>query len=293
MGNGQPDKEDMRLARLIRMISVAALLLDARPASAEEDSGAMSHESICALIETEAGAERIPPGFLARLIWKESRFNRYAVSPKGAQGIAQFMPQTAAERRLSDPFDIPSSIKASAALLADLSEAFGNLGLAAAAYNAGSDRVARWIAGNSYLPAETQDYVFSITGIAAGDWTEDDVTTPDFVLDDKLTFKEACVKLASRGPAPIAIAEGPRKPWGMQVTANFSRDRAVSSFVRLQRRYGSILGGVDPIVLRTRAPARGSRALFAVRVGAETRQEAETLCGKLRAAGGSCVVFRN
>jgi soluble lytic murein transglycosylase-like protein len=77
----------------------------------------------------------------------------------GAQGIAQFMPGTAQERGLADPFDPEQAIPAAASLLRDLSQRFGNLGLAAAAYNGGPNRVSAWLAGNGSLPAETQDYV--------------------------------------------------------------------------------------------------------------------------------------
>jgi soluble lytic murein transglycosylase-like protein len=60
-----------------------------------------------------------------------------AVSRAGAQGVAQFMPATARWRCLADPFDSLEAIAQSAKLLRDLGREFGNLGLAAAAYNAG------------------------------------------------------------------------------------------------------------------------------------------------------------
>jgi hypothetical protein len=65
---------------------------------------------ICDLIETHAAAHSLPPDFFARLIWKESRFDPAAVSPAGAEGIAQFMPGTAALRGLTDPFDVDQAI---------------------------------------------------------------------------------------------------------------------------------------------------------------------------------------
>ncbi|MGB5842313.1 MAG: transglycosylase SLT domain-containing protein, partial [Brucella anthropi] len=60
---------------------------------------------ICQLIGANADIHGIPRDFFARLIWKESRFDHNAVSPVGAEGIAQFMPYTAKERGLADPFD--------------------------------------------------------------------------------------------------------------------------------------------------------------------------------------------
>ena len=115
-----------------------------------------------------------------RLIWKESRFNPRAVSPKGAQGIAQFMPGTAEERGLDDPFEPKLAIIHSASLLADLRREFGNFGLAAAAYNAGAERVRAWLSGSGGLPGETQNYVQFVTGRAAEEWklTETELPMP-------------------------------------------------------------------------------------------------------------------
>jgi len=112
-------------------------------------------DTVCPLMQQQADARGLPAMFFVRLIWKESRFNPGAVSPKGAQGIAQFMPGTAADRGLDDPFEPKAAIVHSASLLADLRSEFGNVGLAAAAYNAGAERVRAWLDGRSSLPAET------------------------------------------------------------------------------------------------------------------------------------------
>ena len=93
------------------------------------------------------GTNRLPAEFLTRLIWRESSFRAGAVSPAGARGIAQFMPGTAQERGLADPFDPEQAIPKAAHLLADLRRRFGNLGIAAAAYNAGPARVGDWLRG--------------------------------------------------------------------------------------------------------------------------------------------------
>ena len=86
------------------------------------------------------------------MIWQESRFQSDAVGPvtrsgQRAQGIAQFMPGTASERRLLDPFDPVQALPKSAEFLSELRDQFGNLGLAAAAYNAGPHRVQEWLDG--------------------------------------------------------------------------------------------------------------------------------------------------
>ena len=97
--------------------------------------------TLCGIVEASAKAEGLPADFFTKLIWRESSFRPNAVSPAGAQGVAQFMPGTANERGLIDPFDPASAIPASARFLNELKLRFGNLGLAAAAYNAGPRRL--------------------------------------------------------------------------------------------------------------------------------------------------------
>ncbi|HEX2256812.1 MAG TPA: lytic transglycosylase domain-containing protein [Afifellaceae bacterium] len=278
--------------------AAAAQAAETSGPAAEDDARRARHEaarSICRIIESEAGARRIPAGFFARLIWKESRFNPDAVSPKGAQGIAQFMPGTAAERALLDPLDIPTALAESAAFLRELADAFGNLGLAAAAYNAGPRRVENWIAGRATLPWETLDFVQSITGLTADAWSEAEVEAPDFALDGDRPFEEACIQLAMAGRPRMPDAEPPAnwRPWGVQVAAHFSRNVALSVYSRVKSRHAAIVGQEPPMVVRDRAPSRGRAALFAVRVGADTQDEARQICAALKAAGGACLVKKN
>src|SRR5207253_5216272 len=96
--------------------------------------------------ESAARANDLPYEFFARVIWQESRFRSNAVGPRTrsgerAEGISQFMPGTAAERRLLDPFYPLQALPKLAEFLHDLYQQFGNLGLAAAVYNAGPRRV--------------------------------------------------------------------------------------------------------------------------------------------------------
>jgi LAS superfamily LD-carboxypeptidase LdcB len=103
---------------------------------------------------------------LAAQLEAESGFNPSAVSPAGAQGIAQFMPATAAAYGLRDPFDAPAAIDAQAHLMADLLAQFGSTQLALAAYNAGPAPVAAC----HCVPAipETQAYVARILALMGG-----------------------------------------------------------------------------------------------------------------------------
>ena len=84
------------------------------------------------------------------------------------------MPMTAAERLLHDPFDPVEALQKSAEFLRDLWAQFGNLGLAAAAYNAGPQRVRDWLGGKRTLPSETQTYVRIVTGHSVQEWARPD-----------------------------------------------------------------------------------------------------------------------
>ena len=133
-------------------------------------------KDFCEALREAAESSNIPIAFFARLLWQESRFRFSEVSHAGAQGVAQFMPATAAEVGLDDPFDPYQALPASAKFLRKLHDQFGNLGLAAAAYNAGPGRIRRWLSGRGILPRETRNYVQIITGNTAEDWLEEDTT---------------------------------------------------------------------------------------------------------------------
>lgn len=247
---------------------------------------------ICDLIEAEALRNGLPRDFFARLIWKESRFDPNAVSPVGAEGIAQFMPGTAKMRGLADPYDIDEAIPASANYLAELKKGFGNLGLAAAAYNAGENRVSRWLASGGFLPLETEAYVLDIMGEPADSFADAAHAGTIQPLDPKLDFGEACRRLPAIMSATIAMASVHVKPWGIQVAGNFRRAAAIGQWQRLKKRFPTLLASQEPVVSRIRSPM-GRRGIYAVRIGADNRPGADTICRQLRGAGGSCVVLRN
>jgi len=81
----------------------------AHSSTASEPNGAAAQtptvDDVCRALEQSAAENALPVEFFARVIWQESRFDARAVSPKGAAGIAQFMPATASWHGLSDPFD--------------------------------------------------------------------------------------------------------------------------------------------------------------------------------------------
>lgn len=269
-------------------LALTPLAGDAAAEETPDDEAAL----VCGLIEAEAEAHGLPPEFFARLIWKESRFDVKAVSPKGARGIAQFMPETAQRRGLADPFDPEQAIPASAAYLAELRSRFGNLGLAAAAYNSGEDRVEAWLGGRSGLPGETLEYVHSITFRPARWFRENGREVEHRSLDEKLTFAEACRRLPVMVTRAVLFDGAEWQPWGVQVAGNRRQSAALRQFARIQARYHWIIGEVEPMVVWGRA-GLGRQRLWSVRIGASSRGAASRLCSRLRAAGGACLVRRN
>ena len=250
---------------------------------------------ICATAEFEARANNIDPNYFARLLWRESLFDPNVVSDKGAQGIAQFMPETAKRRGLVDPFDPFSAVKASASFLADLRKQFGNLGLAAAAYNAGEQRVLNWQAGKGGMPDETRNYVLFITGKAVEDWKQATADSLVPAIGKEANFTANCVALALRKGqmAGTHLRSAPRQPWGALLAAGFSESRSVAMFQRLKLRFPTIIANRDPLVLRKRMLSRGTRQMVFVMLGEKSQAAAEAMCGKLQSVGSTCIVRRN
>ena len=245
------------------------------------------------MIERAASAHHLPPAFLTRLIWRESSFRAHVVSPAGAQGIAQFMPGTASERGLADPFDPATAIPASAKLLADLAQRFGNLGLAAAAYNAGPNALAKWLAGSGAMPFETQGYVLAITGHDVEEWRA--ATPPQNSTPGP---SESCLvsigKLrVARGPLGSPVVSGLFAPWGVQLSASFNKGSALRAFARARHDYASVIGEMQPFVLGSVLRSRGWRPFYRVRLPAQTGGEAKRLCDRIQAVGGACAVLRS
>ena len=248
----------------------------------------------CRLIDRVARANAIPGDYIARLISVESGFRPTAVSPKGAQGIAQFMPQTAKLRGLADPFEPASALKAAIEYLSELRHRFGNLGLAAAAYNAGEKRVAAVIAGTSSLPLETQNYVFAITGRQVADWLGVTHPTAPFSTEqDSNDFIRSCLR---RVRVNFSDAEIPTattvQPWGVQVSESFSRNQAVNIFRALQERLPGVFGTSPPMVIAMRNYSIGLALRQRVFLGAANRAEADSKCAALNQVGVACLVRR-
>jgi hypothetical protein len=249
--------------------ATAAMLIALSPPGARGAAAATAStpaellEPVCRMVDGAAAANRLPPAFLARILWHESRLRSDATSRAGAEGVAQFMPRTAAERGLADPRDPAPSIAEAARLLADLNTRFGNRGLAAAAYNAGPGRVLRWLRRQSDLPAETRLYVAEVTGRPAEDWA----------------YSTAAQQIAGGDGDPcLAVLSGLAR--SAPVRSISTRSTPEPALVRLDRTLASAVGLLAAVP--TRISARESEAVRA----------AEALCASIRSLGAPCAVHQ-
>ena len=237
-----------------------------------------TREAICLMIESAARAQNLPLEFFARVIWQESHFQSDAVGPvtrngERAQGIAQFMPGTASERRLLDPFDPVQALPKSAEFLSELRDQFGNLGLAAAAYNAGPRRVQEWLAGSGYMPEQTRNYVVAITGTTVDGWAAAGRNGKMPAPAPTSSCRDLMAML-KRAPNPFVtqleqhVKLGEARLWGVQLAAGFDRDRALTTYANEMKRLSAVIGDQDPTILATMLRSRGTRTFYEVRIGA-------------------------
>src|SRR4029077_15692106 len=250
-------------------------------------------DDICRAVEEDAAANGLPVEFFARVIWQESRFNAQAVSRKGAQGIAQFMPATAGYRGLVDPFDPIEALKHSAGYLHDLQSQFGNLGLAAAGYNAGPARVSAWLAGRRALPAETRNYVAIITGWTADEWAS---PSPPQTAETTIPQGVPCTRLANLILAPKEEAKRiatyiPR--CGIWLAAHLVETKAWAMYRDRLKRFAFLIGDREPMLLQRQLPRMGRAMRYIITIADDGRGPLDKLCQKLTAADITCDVMRN
>jgi Transglycosylase SLT domain len=213
-----------------------------------------SRQEVCDMLAKAAQSNDLPVPFFIRLLFQESGFKPDAVSRAGAQGVAQFMPETSADMGLDNPFDPLQAIPASARLLRNLFEQFGNLGLAAAAYNAGPKRIHEWLTKKGKLPQETQGYVKIITGRPAETWKVADARYPEMRLPRRAPCQGTAGLHAWNGPDRIPV---PRpSPFTLTVSAPFrAAVQAAASTVRLKQNAARMTA-----INRSEKPAKASSA---------------------------------
>jgi hypothetical protein len=251
---------------------------------------------ICHAIEAFSKDHGLDPGFFARLIWQESRFDPHALSHANAQGIAQFIPSTAKLRGLRDPYNPAEALEYSAEYLGELTRRYGNHGLAAVAYNGGERRANGLVARTGGLARETINYVKIITGLSAETWRDNPPTKHDFRLSADKPFAAACHDLARKrklSKYPVVI-EGPvRKKWGVQLAFGVSKSRARAMYKASTKRCRGLLRGETPDLIWQKSRSSPKGGYYMARVGRNSRKAAWKLCGKLKSRGCTCAVYRN
>jgi len=162
-----PADQVVDIRRVVPAAAATTTLSAPAPAPDTGGSVAMGNVSVPSIyagtIEQAATANGIPPSLLAALVKHESGFDPTAVSSAGAEGIAQFMPSTAAGMGV-DPYDPTSAINGAARLLGRYTTQFGSYADALAAYSAGPSAVLRY--GGIPPYAETQAYVPAVLAMA-------------------------------------------------------------------------------------------------------------------------------
>lgn len=248
----------------------------------------------CQAIEAFATGNGLKPGFFARLIWQESRFDPNALSHAGAQGIAQFIPSTAALRGLADAYNPALALEFSAEYLGELTRRYGNPGLAAVAYNGGERRADGLVAKTGGLARETIDYVQIITGLTAETWRDDPPVDRDFRLVADKPFLAACYDLARKRRLTVYPRPKPAlRPWGAQLAFGTSQAAAERAFGRKTRACRGAVADerVDYVEVRNRVS--GKRGYIMARIGRDSHDAAQALCDRLRRSGCVCAVYRN
>ena len=97
----------------------------------------------------------------------------------------------------------------------------------------------------------------------------------------------------ARGPGGSPIVSGLFAPWGVQVSASFSKGSALRAFARARHDYSGVIGDIQPFVLGSVLRSRGWRPFYRVRLPAQSAGEARRLCERLHAVGGACAVLRS
>jgi len=144
---------DARTGRLVRSIVMKP------PVGAESAPG--TNPRVRAMVEETAKNLDVSPLLVDSVIQVESNYNTYAVSPKGAQGLMQLMPDTARRFGVTNSFDPQQNIEGGVRYLKFLQETFQDDRLAVAAYNAGEKAVAKYKNVPPYR--ETVDYVAKVS----------------------------------------------------------------------------------------------------------------------------------
>jgi hypothetical protein len=175
-----------------------------------------------------------------------------------------------------------------------LRDRFGNLGLAAAAYNAGENGLSKFL-NDGRLPFETRDYVFAITGYPVETWRDAPPKVAASSLDPTKSFVDGCVQLAlkRRLSEPVLLASADWAPWGVQLSANFNPNIANRIFLEKVSSLPSPLNSERALIVPQKPRPIGMRPKYAARIGRDSRKAAINLCNQILKVGVACAVVKN
>lgn len=156
---------DQRSGRLIRRVHVPEKVITAKLVEAQAPLPAGSEPAapgtkVDTIVQQVSGMYNVDPLLVHAIIHVESRYNPFAISPKGAEGLMQLIPSTARRMGVGNAFDSRQNIEGGIKYLQQLQTRFDDLRLVLAAYNAGENAVARW--GGIPPYTETQEYVYKV-----------------------------------------------------------------------------------------------------------------------------------
>ena len=214
---------------LIWVIAASVLLFDggiahAEPVATEQHNVATAAAPISAMVAEASRRFGIPASWIRAVMQIESFGDVHALSPKGAMGLMQIMPDSWATLRSrydlgGDPYDAHDNILAGAAYLRELLDRYGSPGFLAA-YNAGPARYEDHVATGRALPAETQAYVAALAPAIGGE-AIDDATVVNAVVRS-WTEAPLFVVPAESGPTKASVSSDPRS--GQRSTASPAQD---------------------------------------------------------------------
>lgn len=155
------------LATVVVLVSVAAV--HAEPAATSSKSVVVTADRIAVFVAEASQRFAIPSSLIRAVMRAESLGDARALSPKGAMGLMQIMPETWAELRLryglgTDPYDPRDNITAGTAYLRELHDRYGERGFLAA-YNAGPGRYDDHLSTGRSLPSETLSYIAAVASL--------------------------------------------------------------------------------------------------------------------------------
>jgi hypothetical protein len=205
-----------RRSRSFLCVRVASVLLvvvgvaHAEPVATEQHSVATAADPISTMVAEASQRFGIPASWIRAVMQVESFGDVRALSPKGAMGLMQIMPESWATLRSryglgADPYDAHDNILAGAAYLRELLDRYGSPGFLAA-YNAGPARYEDHLATGRALPAETQAYVATLAPVIGGE-AIDDTAAVDAVVRSWSEAPLFAVPAASNATKPPAASD--------------------------------------------------------------------------------------